>query len=90
MAISLSRLVPDTDRCLSLRRLSLLLSGMNRKGTRPETLSTGLIGCFLPAGELDESETSFILARSQQQNRSPYQFARDKADSGEFGATIFR
>jgi hypothetical protein len=29
MAISLSRLVPDTHRCLSLRRLSLLLSGVN-------------------------------------------------------------
>jgi hypothetical protein len=29
MAISLSRLVPDTERCLSLGRLSLLLSDVN-------------------------------------------------------------
>ena len=81
MATSLSRPVSDTDRCL-IAEDSSLLSGVSSASLQNHPLfglmnvagSADLIASLPPV--CSKSATCLALSQGEQQNRSPYQFAR--------------
>jgi hypothetical protein len=86
MATSLSRLVPDTDRCLSLRRLPLVLAGVNSVRLQVRKLFAVSVQKREVMGRLivflrEPLESATLLSQDgEQQNRSPYQFARHTSE----------